>query len=403
MKKKILVVSQYFYPEQFRINDICKEWVKRGYEVTVLTGIPNYPQGSYYKNYGLFKNRKEVFEGIEIIRMPLIPRKKNGIFLSLNYLSFMTSGYLWSIFTRKKFDEVFIYEVSPMTQAIPGVKYAKRRKIKSTIYVLDLWPENFVELSGIKNKQVVSIITKMVKWIYSNADNILISSPGFKENIIQLGDYDSKIFYWPQYAEDFYKPATKESNIIKLNTDRINITFAGNIGYAQGLEMLPLVAKELARNKNNKIHINLIGNGRYKDNLYKEVVDNNVEDLFSFFDPVNAEEIPKIFKNTDIALVSLSKSPIFSLTIPAKVQSILATGTPLLVSADGIMEQLIADSNAGLWSKAGDVKGLVRNIQKLESFNKNQLLKLKENALEYSKKEFSKEILLKKIDDFWEE
>lgn len=403
MKKKILVVSQYFYPEQFRINDICKEWVERGYEVTVLTGIPNYPQGNYYKNYGLFKNRKEFFGNIEIIRIPLVPRKKSSIFLALNYLSFMLSGYLWAAFTKRDFDEVFIYEVSPMTQAIPGIKYAKRKKIKSMIYVLDLWPENFIELSGIKNKQIVSIITKMVKWIYSNVDRILISSPGFKESIKQLGDYAQKVTYWPQYAEDFYKPSKKDSSIINLDTNKINITFAGNIGYAQGLELLPLVAMELAKNKESKIHFNIIGNGRYKEAFIKEVSEKDLDRFFSFYNPVKAEEIPKIFKNTDVALVSLSKSPIFSLTIPAKVQSVLATGTPLLVSADGIMEQIIIESKAGMWSKAGDVGGLIRNIQRLEELDDSEFIKMKENALEYSQKEFSKETLLNIIDDFWEE
>ncbi|MDT2830943.1 glycosyltransferase family 4 protein [Vagococcus carniphilus] len=403
MKKKILVVSQYFYPEQFRINDICKEWVERGYEVTVLTGIPNYPQGKYYKNYGLFKNRKEFLGNIEIIRIPLVPRKKSSIFLALNYLSFMLSGYLWAAFTKRDFDEVFIYEVSPMTQAIPGIKYAKRKKIKSMIYVLDLWPENFIELSGIKNKQIASIITKMVKWIYSNVDRILISSPGFKERIKQLGDYAQKVTYWPQYAEDFYKPSKKDSSIIDLDINKINITFAGNIGYAQGLELLPLVAVELAKNKESKIHFNIIGNGRYKEDFIKEVLEKDLDSFFSFYSPVKAEEIPKIFKNTDVALVSLSKSPIFSLTIPAKVQSILATGTPLLVSADGIMEQIIIESKAGMWSKAGDVEGLVKNIQRLEKLNNSEFIKMKENALEYSQKEFSKETLLNIIDDFWEE
>ncbi|MFY8331100.1 glycosyltransferase family 4 protein [Vagococcus carniphilus] len=403
MKKKILVVSQYFYPEQFRINDVCKEWVERGYEVTVLTGIPNYPQGNYYKNYGLFKNRREFFGNIEIIRIPLVPRKKSSIFLALNYLSFMLSGYLWAVFTKRDFDEVFIYEVSPMTQAIPGIKYAKRKKIKSMIYVLDLWPENFIELSGIKNKRIVSIITKMVKWIYSNVDKILISSPGFKESIKQLGDYAQKVTYWPQYAEDFYKPSKKDSSIINLDTNKINITFAGNIGYAQGLELLPLVAMELAKNKESKIHFNIIGNGRYKEAFIKEVLEKDLDRLFSFYNPVKAEEIPKVFKNTDVALVSLSKSPIFSLTIPAKVQSILATGTPLLVSADGIMEQIIKESKAGMWSKAGDVEGLIKNIQRLEELDDSEFIKMKENALEYSRKEFSKETLLNIIDNFWEE
>ncbi|MDD3141870.1 MAG: glycosyltransferase WbuB, partial [Lachnospiraceae bacterium] len=148
MKKQILVISQYFHPEQFRINDICKEWVKRGYKVTVITGIPNYPQGKYYKGYGLLKKRKEIYKGIEVIRIPLIPRGKNTLMLVLNYSSFVIAGFFWEMFTKIKADLMFIFEVSPMTQALPGIWYAKKRKIPCYLYVQDLWPENVEIITG---------------------------------------------------------------------------------------------------------------------------------------------------------------------------------------------------------------------------------------------------------------
>lgn len=402
MKKKILVVSQYYFPEQFRINDICEEWVKRGYDVTVLTGIPNYPEGAFFEGYGIFSKRKEIHNGVNIKRLPLIPRKKSSVFLALNYLSFMISGYFWAIFTREKFDEVFIYEVSPMTQAIPGVKYAKKHKINSIIYVMDLWPENFVEMSGIKNKFIIKSITSMVKYIYRNVSRIFISSPGFKEKITNLGNFEEKIEYWPQYAEDFYMPTDEKSENIQFDLNNFNITFAGNIGYAQGLEILPSVAEQLS-NRKIKAHFNIIGNGRFKEELIKEVENKNIEEYFSFYEPVVATEIPKIMNMTDVALVSLSRNPLFSLTIPAKVQSILATGTPILVSADGVLEMIVNDSKAGLFSRAGDIDGLVRNIELMTKYSKKELLKLKENAQEYSENEFSKEKLLKIIDNYWEE
>lgn len=402
MKKKILVVSQYYFPEQFRINDICEEWVKRGYDVTVLTGIPNYPEGAFFEGYGIFSKRKEIHNGVNIKRLPLIPRKKSSVFLALNYLSFMISGYFWAIFTREKFHEVFIYEVSPMTQAIPGIKYAKKHKINSIIYVMDLWPENFVEMSGIKNKFIIKSITSMVKYIYRNVSRIFISSPGFKEKITSLGNFEEKIEYWPQYAEDFYIPTDEKSENIQFDLNNFNITFAGNIGYAQGLEILPSVAEQLS-NRKIKAHFNIIGNGRFKEELIKEVENKNIEEYFSFFEPVVATEISKIMNMTDVALVSLSRNPLFSLTIPAKVQSILATGTPILVSADGVLEMIVNDSKAGLFSRAGDIDGLVRNIELMTKYSKKQLLKLKENAQEYSENEFSKEKLLKIIDNYWEE
>lgn len=402
MKKKILVVSQYYFPEQFRINDICEEWVKRGYDVTVLTGIPNYPEGAFFEGYSIFSKRKEIHNGVNIKRLPLIPRKKSSVFLALNYLSFMISGYFWAIFTREKFDEAFIYEVSPMTQAIPGIKYAKKHKINSIIYVMDLWPENFVEMSGIKNKFIIKSITSMVKYIYRNVSRIFISSPGFKEKITNLGNFEEKIEYWPQYAEDFYMPTDEKSENIQFDLNNFNITFAGNIGYAQGLEILPSVAEQLS-NRKIKAHFNIIGNGRFKEELIKEVENKNIEEYFSFYEPVVATEIPKIMNMTDVALVSLSRNPLFSLTIPAKVQSILATGTPILVSADGVLEMIVNDSKAGLFSRAGDIDGLVRNIELMTKYSKKELLKLKENAQEYSENEFSKEKLLKIIDNYWEE
>ena len=212
---RILVISQYYYPEQFRINDICKELVKRGHKVTVLTGIPNYPGGKYYKGYGLIKKRKEVKDGVEIIRIPLIPRRKNVITLALNYISFVISGYFWSKFTKREFDKVFIYEVSPVFQALPGIWYSKRRKIDCSIYVMDLWPESLELVTNIKSRVILNPINKVVDYIYKNCTKILASSESFAKKIAKRGHNKEKIIFWPQYAEEFYKPVNKEQYKIK--------------------------------------------------------------------------------------------------------------------------------------------------------------------------------------------
>ena len=168
----ILVISQYFFPEQFRVNDICTEWIKRGYQVTVITGIPNYPQGKFYNGYGYFQKRTERYNGIDIIRLPIIPRGNSAVMIALNYISFVISGFLWSKFTTLKADKVFVYEVSPMTQALPGVWYAKRRGISSVLYVMDLWPENIEYVGGIKNKKRRFVLSNLhVKRIRSAADS----------------------------------------------------------------------------------------------------------------------------------------------------------------------------------------------------------------------------------------
>src|SRR5690554_1523425 len=240
MNKHILVISQYFYPENFRINDMCIEWVKRGYKVTVVTGIPNYPKGRYYKGYGLFKKRKEHFHGIDIIRIPIVPRGKSNLTLILNYISFVISGWFWKMFTRIKADIVFNFEVSPMTQALPAVWYSKRRKIPLYIYVQDLWPENVQIVGGVKNKFILKRITKMVDYIYKHSNKILVTSNSFKTSILNRGVDDKKVIFWPQYAEDFYKP-TKTDRMRNLN-NKLKVIFTGNIGKSQGLEILPSLA-----------------------------------------------------------------------------------------------------------------------------------------------------------------
>ena len=201
--KHILVISQYFYPEPFRINDICQEWVKRGYKVTVITGIPNYPQGKFYDGYGFTKKRKEIWNGIDVIRIPLIPRGHNSIGLMLNYLSFVVSGAFWKTFTRIKADYVFSFEVSPMTQVLIGCWYAKKHKVPHYVYVQDLWPENVQSVIGINNSLVIKPIDKMVDYIYSHSDEIFATSPSFVETICnrKVKVDRKKVQYWPQYAE----------------------------------------------------------------------------------------------------------------------------------------------------------------------------------------------------------
>ena len=204
MKKHILVISQYFYPENFRINDMCKEWVKRGYEVTVVTGIPNYPQGKFFDGYGLCKRRKEEYEGVHVIRLPILARGKGSVRLALNYFSFVVSGFFWKTFTKVKADKVFIFEVSPMTQALVGVWYAKRRKIPCSIYVTDLWPESVEIVLDLHNKLILGPIGKMVDYIYKNCDRIFTSSQTFIDKIASRKVPKEKIEFWPQYAEEFY-------------------------------------------------------------------------------------------------------------------------------------------------------------------------------------------------------
>jgi len=400
--KHILVISQYFYPEQFRINDICTEWIKRGYKVTVITGIPNYPQGKYYEGYGLFKKRKETYNAINIVRIPLIPRGNNVIMLSLNYLSFVISGFFWSIFTRIKADYVFIFEVSPMTQALPGVWYSRKRKIPCYLYVQDLWPENVEILAGIKNKYIINAIGKMVNYIYERCTKIFVTSKSFVKSINERGVPIEKIEYWPQYAEDFYKPLEK-TNIKEIPADdAFNIIFAGNIGNAQGLDILPKVASLIKEKKlRRKIRFNIVGDGRYKVELIELVNKNRVEDMFNFIGRQPATRIPEFMAANDAAFICLTDSPIFKMTIPAKLQAYMACGIPIIACADGETNKIVYEANAGVCSPSGDFKKLAEIIVELSEKPQDQLKQLGINARHYYIKNFNKEELLNRIDKYF--
>jgi len=398
-KKRLMVISQYFYPEQFRVNDICKEWIKRGYEVTVVTGIPNYPQGKFYKGYGLFHGRKETYAGIKIIRLPIVPRGNGSLRLVLNYFSFVVSGFFFSKFTRRKADFVYIHEVSPMTQALVGVWFAKRREIPCILYVTDLWPENVQVVGGIKNEWLLHLIGKMVDHIYANCTKILTASQSFIQAIQSRDVPCDMLTYWPHYAEDFYFPRDR-TGITLTNIpqdDSFNIVFAGNIGKAQGLEILPQAAAFL-KHHGIKVRFIIIGDGRAKRELMEAVQTEDAEAYFHFVDRQPAEQIPEYIALCDAALISLTRNPIFAMTIPTKLQSYLACGIPIIASGEGELYDIVHGAELGLCSPPGDAKSLAANIIRMVSMPAAQRDKIRENEIIYYEEHFDKRKLLDEMD-----
>ncbi|MCF0248183.1 MAG: glycosyltransferase family 4 protein [Synergistes sp.] len=401
LKQHILVISQCFYPEQFRINDICTEWVKSGHKVTVVTAIPNYPQGKFYKGYGYFKKRTEKYNGIDIIRLPIIPREQNVVTLSLNYLSFVVSGFFWSKVTKLRADKVFIYESSPMTQALVGVWYAKRRKIPCFIYVTDLWPENVKYAGGINNRYILNAIGLSVDYIYKNCSRIFVSSRSFIKAISARGVPEDKPEFWPYYAEEFYTPRDRRNvNVEEIPIDgTFNIIFAGNIGAAQGLGILPRTASELRRRGVN-VRFNIVGDGRYLPELKRGVHKEKVGEMFNFVKMQPAERIPDFMSVCDAALISLAGNEIFAMTIPSKLQSAMACGIPLIISADGEIQKICEESGAGVYCNAGDPNSLAEKIIELLSQSPERLSQMGKNARKYFLENYEKKMLLKKMDAF---
>ncbi|RKM54463.1 glycosyltransferase WbuB [Butyrivibrio sp. X503] len=410
MSKKILVICQYFYPEQFRINDICTEWVRRGYDVTVLTGIPNYPQGKFYKGYGFFKKTREIWNGIKIIRIPLIPRGHTPIGLVLNYFSFPISGFFWNIFAKIQADYVFMFETSPMTQCKIGVRYAKKHKVPLYLYVQDLWPENVEIVTGIHNPLIIKPIDKMVDKIYKACDEIFVTSPSFVEAVVnrKVPVQRDKVHYWPQYAEDFYKPVTMDEarSALAGNADKgtkeliqdtasFKIAFTGNIGYAQGLDVLPATAKLL---KDTDIKFVIIGDGRYKSKLISEINELEVSDKFILIDRQPAEIIPDYLGLCDAAFISFMDTQLFTWTIPAKLQSYMACGMPIIASAKGETERVIKEADCGVCVDIGNADQLAKVIKELNaSFKAEYGYK----SRLYFESNFSKKELLDKFEQFF--
>lgn len=396
-KKHILVVSQYFYPEEFRINDMCSEWVRRGYKVTVLTGIPNYPYGKYFDGYGLFKKRRERYNGMDIIRIPLIARGKSAVGMCLNYLSFVVSGFFWKCFTRLECDLVFNFEVSPMTQVLVGVWYAARKRLPCWLYVQDLWPENIEIVTGIHSPLVLKPIGRMVDYIYRRCDRVFATSPSFVEEIrARIPDQSDKVSYWPQYAEEFYRPVSRGGCELVPDDKRFKIAFTGNVGQAQGLDILPQTAALMKTRGEDALFV-IVGDGRSKDALIEKIKQLGVEDMFLLLPRRSAQDIPAILGECDAAFVSFMNNPLFADTIPAKLQSYMACAMPILACATGETERIVREADCGVCCPIGDASALCDAIAQMKA--SDRLSHYSKNARAYFEAHFDKTMLLDRFDE----
>ena len=407
-RRHILVISQYFWPETFRINDIASEWVKRGYQVTVLTGIPNYPTGKFFEGYDYRHRRHEYWNGIEIIRIPLIPRGNSSIGMAANYFSFTAMGFWWKNVTDIRADLVFTFEVSPMTQALIGCWYSRKYHVPHFLYVQDLWPENVETVAGITNPVIIKSIHRMVDYIYRNTDEIFATSPSFVEAIVNrnVSVPREKVHYWPQYAEEFYKVldravvrenAVSSSPVHRIPDDEcFNIIFTGNIGTAQGLEILPKTAELL---KLDNIRFVIVGDGRYQKQFEGEIKHRGVEDKFVMIPKQPAEIIPELLACCDAAFLSFMDTELFEKTIPAKLQSYMACGMPIIAAAKGDTERLIKEAECGVCVPIGEDKALASAINWLRE-NKSEVEIMRKNSHINYKNWFNKSNLMNEMDKY---
>ena len=385
--EKILICTNHFYPETFRCNDVAFELASRGYDVTVLTAIPDYPKGEYYDGYGIFRRRCETVNGVKVIRGFIIPRGKGGgIRLMFNYLSFFISSIMISLFLGlfRKYDKVLIHETSPVMIGVPAVIVKKVQKIPLFFWVLDLWPESLQAAGGINNNKVLGAFEKLTTWIYKNSDKILISSKGFEQSIVKKGNFVNKILYFPNWADKALEVKT-DYQIPEMPLG-FRVMFAGNMGEAQDFEHIMEAAKYLKNNKD--IHFIFVGDGRKRSWVENYRDENQLQDTVHWVGRHPVETMPAFFEQADVMLMTLKDVSIFSLTAPAKLQAYMSAGKPVLAMMNGEGPRIIKEASCGCSVPASDSRALADTILKLSKMPESELQQLGQNGKAYQQIHF---------------
>jgi glycosyltransferase involved in cell wall biosynthesis len=395
---KVLLFSQYFWPESFRINEVVESLLEVGCEVTVLTGQPNYPHGKTFDGYRALHISHEVHaKGYTIYRVPLIPRgKANAIGLMLNYLSFVLSSALIGPFVLRgqKFDLIFVCGMSPFTQSVSAIWLGKLKKAKVVIWVQDLWPESLEATGFVKNTIVLSGIARIVSWIYRHSDLLLVQSKGFISSV-QNKAGRTPIKYHPNPGELAFNHAAPgtQAPAVLLNKG-FNIVFAGNLGTVQALDSVLAAAEQLKEHA--EINIVLVGSGSLTPWLESEIKLRNLQNV-SMLGRFPVEAMPGILSQASALLVSLCRDPIISKTIPSKVQVYLAAGKPIIASLDGEGARIVEASGAGLACSAEDADALSQAILKLHSLPAQELELMGRKGVEYYQQHFEPTMLARRL------
>lgn len=400
---KLLVVSQYFWPENFRINDLVADMVERGHEITVLTGQPNYPSGRFFPGYGWTHFHTESYQGARVVRVPLVPRGSAGaIRLALNYVSFAAFGALGAgLRLRGKFDAIFVFEVSPVTVGIPAIVASRRFKAPILFWVLDLWPESLAAAGGVRSPKVLRAVDRLVKWIYRNCSRVLVQSRAFVPEIARHGVPDSKILYFPSWGESLFQPLQQaDSTLLPPLPEGFKVLFAGNIGEAQDFPAI-LKAAELLRDRTD-IQWLIVGDGRMARWAKEEVRRRGLSQVH-FLGRHPLEAMPHFYAVADALLLPLKREPIFALTIPGKLQSYLACARPILAMLDGEGARIVQEAGAGLACAAGDAEGLASRVLELATMSDIERRAMGQNGRQYYEMNFDRTCLFDQLETWLED
>ena len=394
-KKKILVICQYYKPEPFRISDICEEMIRRGHEVQVVTGYPNYPEGKLYDGYGSGRRVDEVIEGVKIHRCFTIPRDKGILKRFLNYYSYAASSVQYVLSDKcrasdgKKFDIVFCNQLSPVMMASAAIAYKKKYKVPVVMYCLDLWPESLIAGGVTRKSTIYKYYHYVSKKIYRNMDKILITSRMFSKYLEEQFNIDGeKISYLPQYAEGLFEQIAP-----KEETNMFDFMFAGNIGEVQSIETILKAAEKL---KEDPVRIHIVGGGTDLERLEKIKEEKRLKNVI-FYGRRPLEEMPSFYEKANAMLVTLAADPILSLTLPGKVQSYMAVGKPIIGAIDGETRVVVEEAKCGYCGRAEDAEELANNIKKFISEDTDKIA-MGENARKYYEENFKEKLFMDRLE-----
>ncbi|QJB70814.1 glycosyltransferase family 4 protein [Parasphingorhabdus halotolerans] len=394
----VLVVTQYFWPETFRINDLVSELVNRGHEVTVLTGQPNYPAGKIFQDYRDDPAAFSSYAGAKVIRVPLISRGKGSLRLLLNYASFAISGCtigVWKI-RRVKFDVIFSPQLSPITAMLPAVLIRQVRKRKFAMWVLDLWPDTLKALGIIKSSRLLNMVGRLVGFVYHRTDKLYVQSEGFIPNVLEHTKKPVELEFLPNWSEDIPELNSVEpSPEVTAVPKSFDIMFAGAVGEAQDFPAILEAAEQLKDVP--QLRWLIVGDGRVSDWVAEEINRRGLTNIIMLGrHPV--ETMPSFYKHADVMLVSLKAEPIFASTIPGKIQSYLAAGKPIIAMLDGEGAKVIKSSGAGISVPASNASELAATIRTMMSMEQSELRAMGKASKEYSNKVFDRKKIIDRIE-----
>lgn len=401
-KMRVLLVTQYFWPENMRINDMVRYFSEKGHEVTVLTGLPNYPEGEVYESYRKEPERFQSYYGADIVRVPLVPRGTNKIGLALNYLSFFISASTLGAYKLRgqKFDAIFMNAVSPIMAAIPAIVLGRLKRTPVFVWVLDLWPESLNFVGVVKNPRLLAMVGKMVSWIYNNTDYLLVQSRAFLEDVKRYCTKPTpagRLIYFPSWAEDDFSSRghVMPSTLIRNQPGVFTIVYAGNLGETQGFPAILDAVESLL----GIIAVRwvIVGDGRMGEWIAEQVAVRGLKDVH-LLGRHPLEAMPGLFAEADALLVSLKANEIIAKTIPGKVQTYLASGRPVLGAVDGEAAKVINESGAGLSCPSGDAVALSQIVRTMASMTPEQREAMGRAGRQYYEEHFERDKLMSTLE-----